>query len=824
MIRKETEKINPNDLVLNLSEKANNFDISKYEDFILELCGDWEFQQEAIRKVIKFFLSEEYDNISDLISENFQKNEIMQEHFKDAKKIINQLQFKDKLSCTIDLATGTGKTWVMYGIAQIMLCEGVIDQVLVLCPSITIKKELIKKFEKFASRKSLKNTLPKDSKIKNPSIIDASETIKKGDICIDNIHKTYKHVSSSIETSLKNKGERTLIINDEAHHLMNLKPHLTDEERKNLKKWWQFLTNKSFKFILNSTGTPYIGNNYFKDVTYRYSLRQAIQEKFVKDINYLEKDESRNWNEKLEAIYNNHKESKTKYPKAKKHITIFVTDRISKTNDIAREIRQFLIKKGVSHQDAEKQVIPVTSSPKHKANLDILDDVDNPKNPVEWIVSVSMLTEGWDVANIFQIVPHEDRAFNSKLLISQVLGRGLRIPKEYKNFEQPQVIVYNHDAWSIKIDHLVTEVAEISKKIKSVIDKESKFNFTTYWMDFDKKIINKTTKLSKVSLPKTLGFRSKSYLREQIYKSAKTKEETIKRTKIAIKEHTIDYAINDIYNGIKLLDISHKTNFSKKATKEFIKKLALKELKKIGEKTVTEENLQRAKQSFNTLYRELTGTSRIIPIFHKPRELNTKNMEDAVISLDELKRHRAILFSEKSLKLSDKRNLEAIEEAQDEIKGKYTILCEEKNFKSPVNIVILSYSNEIEFGEILKRKENSDKIDAWIKSKDRGFYSIPYIYRPGNHSLQKFFNPDFFIKKGKNVLVVEIKSDNDTELLNKSKCRGAEKYFKELNKKQNKQKYYFYFLSPEDFTIFFENIIRKGKFEFRSKLHANLLQ
>jgi len=29
-------------------------------------------------------------------------------------------------------------------------------------------------------------------------------------------------------------------------------------------------------------------------------------------------------------------------------------------------------------------------------------------------------------------VPHEERAFNSKLLIAQVLGRGLRIPEEYK--------------------------------------------------------------------------------------------------------------------------------------------------------------------------------------------------------------------------------------------------------------------------------------------------------------------------------------------------------------------------------------------------------
>jgi type III restriction enzyme len=66
---------------------------------------------------------------------------------------------------------------------------------------------------------------------------------------------------------------------------------------------------------------------------------------------------------------------------------------------------------------------------RRKENLVALKHVDDPASSVEWIVSVSMLTEGWDVKNVFQIVPHESRAFSSKLLIEQVLGRGLRIRK-----------------------------------------------------------------------------------------------------------------------------------------------------------------------------------------------------------------------------------------------------------------------------------------------------------------------------------------------------------------------------------------------------------
>ena len=44
--------------------------------------------------------------------------------------------------------------------------------------------------------------------------------------------------------------------------------------------------------------------------------------------------------------------------------------------------------------------------------------------------------------NVFQIVPWEDRAFNSKLLIAQVLGRGLRMPEN--TIGQPKVRVFNH--------------------------------------------------------------------------------------------------------------------------------------------------------------------------------------------------------------------------------------------------------------------------------------------------------------------------------------------------------------------------------------------
>lgn len=828
----DKETISPNDLVLRLSEKANNFDISKYEDFIEELCGEREYQKEAIRKVIKFFLSGEYKNITELVRENFEENEAMQEFFRDENELINDLLLKDKLSCTIDLATGTGKTWVMYAVTRIMLAEGAVDNVLIVGPSRTIKDEIWKKFNNFIIKTNLQSAFPKDGKYRNPGIIQANTGIKKGDIVIDNIHKAYDHVGSSIK-DLRGKDRKILIINDEAHHFINANSHASPTEDEEMLEWAKFLKNPdyNFNFILNLSGTPYKGNNYFKDVIYRYSIRQAIEDRMVKDINYLEKDESRGWKQKFKAIYKNHIENKNNYPKVKKHITIFVTNQISKTDKIADEIRKFLIKEeGITSEEAEKKVLPVTSAKKHEKNRELLKTVDEPENPVEWIVSVSMLTEGWDVNNVFQIVPHEDRAFNSKLLIAQVLGRGLRVPPAYQNDTKihPQVTIFNHDAWGPRIDDLVRDVAEISKKITSRVDKESKYNFSLYYINIEKKIISdsKTPARGRIELPKSLGFSSRKDITEQIYKSVKTGEEVTRRTKIDLEEYPVKEAVNEVFNNIQLFDFFHNTNFAEKANKEFIENLIKKELKYISEETVTEVNLQRAKLSFNTLYRQLTGQSRIVDVYSEPIEKTTREMNISTISESELKRNnKGLIFSDKSLQMSAPKEVTIIKEVIDELPRKRAIQVEDINYKSPLNITILSSEPEIEFAKKLTSPDYSKFIDCWIKSKDKGFYSIPYNYRPGTHSQQKQFNPDFIIKKGNKIIFVETKHEEDTDIKNRDKIAGANDYFIELNTKVEKKgkEYYFYFLTPDDYTNFFEKVIRNNK-TFIGELHAELLK
>ena len=67
----------------------------------------------------------------------------LQEKFNTIENYKQRLQLPKRKSGCIDLATGTGKSYVIYGIAQIALGLGIVDKVLVLGPpSTTIEKGL----------------------------------------------------------------------------------------------------------------------------------------------------------------------------------------------------------------------------------------------------------------------------------------------------------------------------------------------------------------------------------------------------------------------------------------------------------------------------------------------------------------------------------------------------------------------------------------------------------------------------------------------------------------------------------------------------------
>src|SRR3569832_386906 len=72
------------------------------------------------------------------------------------------------------------------------------------------------------------------------------------------------------------------------------------------------------------------------------------------------------------------------------------------------------------------KVIQVDSSVKEEETIERLLKVESADEPTEIVIHVNMLKEGWDVTNLYTIVPL--RAANARTLIEQSIGRGLRLP------------------------------------------------------------------------------------------------------------------------------------------------------------------------------------------------------------------------------------------------------------------------------------------------------------------------------------------------------------------------------------------------------------
>jgi type III restriction enzyme len=723
-----------------------------------------------------------------------------------------------------------------------MLSEGVIDRVLVLCPSNTIEDGLLSKFRELAGKAELRDLLPANAVIRTPQIINASRSIVEGAICVENYHAILENVRSSIRASLKGKGDRVLVLNDEAHHT-------AIEQGAIPRKWKEFLQDPEygFKYVVGVSGTCYVGDDYFSDVVHRYSLREATEENFVKRVEYVDElpAAAENPEEKWQLIYNRHDHWKKKLKSRNiRPLTIVVTKAVADAERVAEELQEFLEEtKGIPADMAKAQVIAVTSASKHQPNIAKLKSVDSPTSKVEWIVSVSMLSEGWDVKNVFQIVPHEERAFNSKLLIAQVLGRGLRRPDNWRG-EEPVVTVLNHDAWSGRIKHLVNEVLEIERRLTSSVNPDSKFKFPLHQLDYRR--LEDTKEYAKkgeynlfeegfIDLPTQVE--SEDVVVE--FERAVTGERVKFRTNIQHKTWSVEEVAQRMFYALKSIDdeskeeknVKDRTKYAKKfplAKCEEIVRASLKRVK-IKNERITDDNRQKFLQALGPLRRK--SAKRVIYTL-SPKALitmSTADRQNESCSAAELRRGSKSIFyvsgCEKSL-VDEQREffLEVEDEDGEFVRGRSKIpTC--SDFKTAANLVIADATPEKRFVRDLAAHDNAMKLDAWLKSTPTGFYSIEYAWKKGEHPKRGEFSPDFFIKQRNKVFVVEIKGDeeiSDPGADNSKKHEYAMAHFERLNSWLSKAKidtrYQFNMLPPKSYNVFFQKLRDGDLVGFRSEL------
>lgn len=827
--------------------------VHKYDAFLNLLhTGNYAFLRDAAREALRFLVSAKYPDLERLARENWSRPELAKRHA-SIDALLGKMPLRDRKAATLDIATGGGKSYLMYGLAAIALAEGLVDRVLVLCPSLTIEEGLLEKFNALAGNQELTAIMKElGAVVAIPGIKRGNETIQPGDICIENVHAVYTNAGSSIADSFKGHGGRTLVLNDEAHHLFS--PDDSDES--SMKKWLQFLVSPEygFRYLINVTGTPYTGNDYFPDVIHRFGLKQAIEAKVIKKPDYVleETHKKQSW----DKIYAVHQENVKEYGTKLRPISIVITKDIAECVEQWQSLIAYLVKKEkIKPAEAEKMVIWVTSgiptnkaakarveaaySPRdskdspdkrRKENLTALKSVDDPASPVEWIVSVSMLTEGWDVKNVFQVVPHDSRAFNSKLLIAQVLGRGLRVPSCLDL--QPLVKVTNHEAWTDEIANLLKDVLEVENTLSWGFDsRREEFNFPLHNLSYE--LVEQT-----VETKKQKAMDIKLVLKPQSRKSTEyvTFSESGKLAMEITHENTeeVEYAVCTLHDFINEKDKKVGEKWPKSRIRKLIKDALI--AGGYDDTFLSRENLSLTQQAFGPLFRD---TDKEHPrMTNKAKSLITVDYREAMrqsFSESRVKESGAVYHVDgdakpfgkdethlwdqycKWVKMAESFGNETPENILEITRRLHMV--DANRFKTPANVLYASHEPERKFSDLLF--EVSHLIEAFIKPPDRGCYSFPYSYKPAKtgktHAVNEFFNPDFFIrlKDSHDVLVVEIKHDGDDSSRNKAKYRDGKAHFDRLNAALKDAgepwQYHFYFLSPEDYTGFFDRV-RDEKF------------
>ncbi len=837
--------------------------VHKYDAFLNLLCDERHaFLRDAARDAWRFLVSDRYPDLERLARENFNGRETIKQRHESIDAFLAKMPLRAKKAVSLDLATGAGKSWVMYALATLALAEGLVDRVLVLCPSLTIEEALLEKFTAFAGNAELAAILRElGAAVAIPGIKRGNATVGPGDICIENIHAVYENTGSSIADSFRGNGARTLVLNDEAHHLFS-------PPDKGLKKWMEFLLSDTFgfRFIVNVTGTPYIKDEYFADVVFRYGLKQAIEDKVVKKPNYVTAQTMRDngWAQ----TYRIHGKNRDDYGATLKPISIVVTQEIVRCVEVWRELVDFLAKKErISREEAERKVIWVTSgvpsgardkervlaacpkrdsddSPekRRKENLSALRSVDEAASPVEWVVSVSMLTEGWDVKNVFQIVPHDSRAFSSKLLIAQVLGRGLRVPPGLDR--EPLVTINNHEKWSPEIANLLRDVLEIENTLSWGYDpRRAGYVFPLHNLRYEPEQTTVETKRKKAEPPK-VTFDPQDRTTEEISTFSETGMLRVEIEHLGALE--IDEAVMVMRLFLREKDPEIVKAWPKKKLREFI--VAGLRTGGYDETFLSKGNRVRLQQAFGPMFREtdkehprMSQTAKEIVAVDL-----TKDVPHQSFSESTLKEHGSVWyvaeeptpFSGQEVHLWEQwqkwKKVAGIDDsALSEDVRSITERMQQvdlRSFKSPWNVHYASHEPERQFSALLFA--NADLFDALVKMPDQRGYAFPYSYKPAKaaktHTANENFNPDFFIKvRGlHDILVVEVKADDDDSNRNRAKCRDGKRHFDTLNAKLTEAgepwRYHFYFLSPEDFTSFFAQV-RAGNFAWHSGLMQDLM-
>jgi type III restriction enzyme len=286
---------------------------------------------------------------------------------------------------------------------------------------------------------------------------DSERTNSAGALYLTNIQQFYERVSKSddeepdimkamlgskppsekleitdFDDRIADRDGLLMVLNDEAHHT-----HDEESEWSSLIR--RLHTRKNLSAQLDFSATPrYSKGSLFAWTVFDYPLKQAILDRIVKrpikGISHIDEAKSDiasvRYRGFLTAGVERWKEYREQLSRLGKKPILFV---MMNNTEEADDIGDWIRTKYPADFSGDKTLIIHTDKTGEvsKKDLDIARkiarDVDEEKNPVNAIISVLMLREGWDVQNVTVVVGLRPYTAKANILPEQTIGRGLRL-------------------------------------------------------------------------------------------------------------------------------------------------------------------------------------------------------------------------------------------------------------------------------------------------------------------------------------------------------------------------------------------------------------
>lgn len=392
---------------------------------------------------------------------------------------------RDFMSLTFALATGVGKTRLMGAFITYLYTQKGVKNFFIVAPNLTIYNKLMKDLgdpssEKYVFRgigcfsQNIPNLITGDNYKEKGLMQGFSDVtinvfnISKFNREIGNIHHLSEYLGQSYFDFLAAQKDLVVIM-DESHHYRADKGMTAINELKPV-------------LGLELTATPQVESGTktikFKNVVYEYPLSSAIRDGYAKIPYALTRRDISDYNLSsddmdkmmLEDGISNHERVKERLKdyainNGVKPVKPFVLV-VCQNTQHAEKVLSYITSDDFFDGKYKNKTIIVHSNQKgseREENVQKLLEVEKFDNPVEIVVHVNILKEGWDVNNLYTIIPLRTAA--SQTLREQTIGRGLRLPygKRTGNKDVDSLIITAHD----KFEEIIREASDPNSLLKA---------------------------------------------------------------------------------------------------------------------------------------------------------------------------------------------------------------------------------------------------------------------------------------------------------------------------------------------------------------------